>query len=295
MQKIGFENLNNITVQNKSVKQNPEQLKNKLMRKACATGLCAAPSLSILLGKEIFEGYFSNKMLDTAKSMSNDERNAISACIDKVLEKAKLTNLIKIENITSKTKIPDDFSLNAQQLQELINGTNAFCAGGKIYINQDISPNLLLHELGHAHSNHFSKLSNKLIPYYASFKKIPFIIAFASLLLSEEKPKDGGELTKFQKAKNVFRKALPFVAVVPSLPCVVEEGMASAKAGKWAKEYLSPKVAKKVIKSYKFGFLTYVATPIAAFLISFFGAKLKDFLERDKADKKVQTQNCAQK
>lgn len=301
VQKIGFKNFQNISAQNKATKQNSEQLKNKIVHRAGATLCSVGAAVPIVAACDFFTNFFLNKMLSVSKSLNKGEKKLLSECESKVLEIAKLSNLIKIQNITADTNISDFFqstNLTPEELLNVKNGINAFFDGSStVYINNNVNPNLLFHELGHAHNRRFSKLSNKLVPYYHKcLQKVPLAIAFASLILSEEKPKEGKELTKFQKAKNIFRKTLPFIAAASSFPCLFEEGTASLKGNKWAQSILSTDLAKKVAKGNAFAFLTYLATPAAAFLISFLGAKYKDFLQNNKnaQPKKVQAYNNAQ-
>lgn len=295
MQKIGFKNSQNISAQNKVTKQKLEQKKNTIVQKACTTLCSMGVAAPAIMANNFSTNYFFKKMFNVAKSITADEKKELNECADKLLKNVKPLNSIQIYNITAKTNFESSVETGfAQQLKE---GTNAYFDGvSGVYINREISPNLLFHELGHAHNSKCSKISKKIMPYYAKSQHIPFIIAIASLILSEEKPKDGKELTKFQKAKNIFRKTLPFIAAASSFPCLFEEGTATLKGNKWARNMLSPALAKKVVKGSKFGFLTYATVPIAAFLISFLGAKYKDFLQSEKAKKsdKTQTQTNVQ-
>ncbi len=297
MQKIGFKNFQNFSVKNNQANQNLEQKNKEKIRKMCITISSYAPAVPVFFAHNFFTNSFFKKMFNTAKSLSEDEIKILNNNADKILKREKLEKLIDIKNITSKTNLSKFLQtpLTIQDLQQVQQGSNAFFhADGSIYINREVAPNLLFHEIGHAHNNKFSSFFKKIFPLYLPSQKIPFVLAFASLLLNEEKPKEGEELTKFQKAKNVFRKTLPFLAAASSLPMLMEEGMATHKANIWARELLEPNLAKKLAKSYKFGFLTYLAIPISVFLISFLGMKYKDFLSSGKSNKMADTKNTSQ-
>lgn len=284
MQKIGFKNSQNFYVQGKNLNPTLSKEKSEMMQKATRTVSAFAPAAPILLLQNFFSKTSLKKMHNVAKSFSADEIKTLNVGADEILKTKNLVDSLIINNITSKTNLGHYARppITAQALQQVQEGFNAFFDGAStIYVNKEIAPNLLFHEMGHAHNYKFSNFSRKMLRFYQASQIAPFFIAFSSLFLNEEKPKDGGELTKFQKVKNGFRKSLPFVAAASSLPMLIEEALATKKANKWLGELFDTNFAKKVSKSYKFGFLTYLAVPISAFLISFLGMKYKDFLSSE--------------
>ncbi len=288
MQKITLKKSQNVSFQNKVANKDFEKKKNEIGRKAYVTASSFAPAVPVFFAHNFFTNSIFKKMVGVAKSLNEEEIKALNIGADEVLKKSKLENLIEIKDITSKTNILNFLQppLTIQNLQQVQQGENAFFNGlNQVFVNREIAPNLLFHELGHAHNNKFSPFFRKMLRFYQGSQIAPFVIALSSLFLNEEKPKDGAELTKFQKAKNTVRKSLPFAAALSSLPMLLEEGVATSKANKWAKEILTPDLAKKVMRGNKFGFLTYLAIPISAFLISFLGMKYKDFLSAEKAQK----------
>lgn len=288
MQKIGFKNSQNSYAQSNNLKPVLDKKKTERIQKVTRTVSAFAPAAPVLLLQNFFSNTALKKMFNVAKNLNDEEIKILNESANKVLKKANLEKLIDIKNITSKTKLSDfmQYPLTILDLQQVQQGANAFFDGaGSIYINKEIAPNLFFHEIGHAHNSKFSSFLKKIFPLYLPSQRVPFVVAFASLLLNEEKPKDGKELTKFQKAKNIFRKTLPFLAAASSLPMLLEEGMATKKGNKWAKELLDSALAKKVAKGYKFGFITYLLVPTSAFLISFLGMKYKDFLSERRNNK----------
>ena len=284
MQKISFKNSQSGYVQSKPIESASGIKKSENVQKATRTISAFAPAVPILLLQNLFSKTALKKMFNVAKSFDPDEIKTLNAGADEILKTKDLLNSLTIKNITSKTNIGNYVRppITAQALEQVQEGFNAFFdSGNTIYVNKEIAPNLLFHEMGHAHNFKFSNFSRKMLRFYQASQIAPFIIAFSSLFMNEEKPKDGGELTKFQKIKNGFRKSLPFVAAASSLPMLLEEALATNKANKWLGELFDSNFVKKVSKSYKFGFLTYLTVPISAFLVSYLGMKYKDFLSSE--------------
>lgn len=293
MQKISFKNSQSDYAQSKFTESASGVKKSDIVQKATTTVSAFAPAVPILLLQNFFSKTALKKMYNVAKNFNADEIKALNDGATEILKTKDFANSLTINNITSKTNIGNYVRppITAQALQQVQEGFNAFFDSvNTIYVNKEIAPNLLFHEMGHAHNFKFSNFSRKMLRFYQPSQVAPFIIALSSLFLNEEKPKDGGELTKFQKIKNGFRKSLPFIAAVSSFPMLYEEAAATNKANKWLRELFDTNFVKKVSKSYKFGFLTYLAVPISAFLISFLGMKYKDFLSSENKKKTSNSQ-----
>ncbi len=296
MQKISFQNSQNLSYQNKAQKSEIDKKNTDIKHKAYATVSSFAPSVPIFFAHNFFTNSIFKKMFNVAKNLNEEEIKTLNGSIDRILAREDLSKSIQIKNITSKTSLSDFLKppLTIQNLQQVQQGSNAFFDGGNaVYVNRELAPNLIFHELGHAHNNKFSVFSRKMLRFYKASQVAPFVIAFLSLFLNEEKPKEGKELTKFQKIKNTVRKTLPFLAASASLPMLIEEGRATLKANKWVRELFTPELAKKVTRGYKFGFLTYLAIPTSAFLISFLGMKYKDFVASETNNPKKMDKNIA--
>lgn len=59
-------------------------------------------------------------------------------------------------------------------------------------------------------------------------------------------------------------------------PMLLEEGKATLNGNKWAKELLSPDNFKKVAKSNRYGYISYLATAASFALMAFVAKGVKD-------------------
>ena len=76
------------------------------------------------------------------------------------------------------------------------------------------------------------------------------------------------------------------------LPTIIEEGMATVKGNKLAKQFLDPDLAKKVAQSNRYGFLSYVGVAAAVGLASFVGKIVKDAIAKTKVEKTEEAQKA---
>ena len=111
------------------------------------------------------------------------------------------------------------------------------------------------------------------------------IAAFLPAVTKEEKAKDGCELTKGQKFKNALRKGAPAIALVGTLPTLLEEARASLKANKWTSQLLSPNLAKKAKNANRLGYLTYIFEAIGLVGGAIAAKHFKDSLDKKKEAK----------
>ena len=165
-------------------------------------------------------------------------------------------------------------------MESALEGNNAFFIPqtNSIAINMKKLPTAVFHEMGHAHNYNYSRLGKIL----QKSRGPGMVIASALLLIAacskEEKAEDGKELTKGQKIKNGIRKALPAMSFSAMLPTVFEEGLATFKGNKWAKQVLSPELYKKVVKGNFAGLMSYVGIAAAVGFATFAAIKIKDKL-----------------
>ena len=118
----------------------------------------------------------------------------------------------------------------------------------------------VFHEIGHAlnaNMSRFGKFLQKCRPL--SMFAPGLLITYGAFTRKSKSKEEGKELNGLQKTHNFVRDNAGKLALVASLPMLVEEAMATAKGQKFAKKYLSPEMAKKVLKGNMLPYLTYLA------------------------------------
>ena len=151
-----------------------------------------------------------------------------------------------------------------------------------IIVNQDKLPMAVFHELGHAFNFNNSSFWKSLQKMRTPAMVIGLIISLIPAFTKETKAKEGEELTKKQKFINGLRKACPALAGLSMTPILLEEGMATLRGNKWAKQVLNTDLAKKVAKGNGMAFATYAIAAVGLALTAFVTKKVKD-----KSDEKI--------
>ena len=133
---------------------------------------------------------------------------------------------------------------------------------------------LSFHESGHAMNANLSK-AGKFLQKCRPIGLLVYPIAMIALLKNKKAPEE--------EPKNVLDKATTFVkdnagklSFAAYLPLLIEEGLASAKGQKYAKKFLSPDLAKKVLKNNVLGFSTYFIVATLTALGTCLGTKVRD-------------------
>lgn len=145
----------------------------------------------------------------------------------------------------------------------------------KVIINTEKLGPAGFHEIGHAINFNNSKFWRALQKYRLFAPLVALSIAGVAIL--KRKKADGEKPTGFFDRTTTFIKnnagKLAFGAMVPM---IAEEVMASVRGNKLAKSLLSPELAKKVIKSNRWGALSYVGAAAAVGLAATLGSKVRD-------------------
>lgn len=136
------------------------------------------------------------------------------------------------------------------------------------------------HEAGHAMNANLSKIGKLLQKCRASFL-LALPIALIALLKTQkapgEEPKNG-----LDKTTTFIKNNAGKLAFATFLPMIIEEGLASIKGHKFAKQLLSPELAKKVAKINAIGFSSYMITATLTGLSIYLGTKVKDAIAKNK-------------
>lgn len=233
-----------------------------------------------------------NKMSGVSKTLDKDKVEIANKAADDVLN--KLTNLgkkgVKIHNYQKAginiTGVPDRVLEITNPLFATAKGKNALflnkaipaanLAANSVVINKDKLSLAAFHELGHAYNFNNSKFWKAMQNLRTPSIALAGAFALLPALVKEIKPKDGEELTTKEKINNGLRKASPALAFLSMTPMLLEEGKATLRGNKWAKELLNPEMYKKVAKSNRYGYFSYMATAASFALMAFVGKKVKD-------------------
>lgn len=149
-------------------------------------------------------------------------------------------------------------------------------AANTVAVNRDKLSLSTFHELGHAHNFNNSKFWKAMQNVRTPSLLLASAFALLPALTKDIKPKDGEELTTKEKINNGLRKASPALAFLSMTPMLLEEGKATLNGNKWAKELLSPDNFKKVAKSNRYGYISYLATAASFALMAFVAKGVKD-------------------
>lgn len=248
------------------------------------------------------------KMVKLSNSLSADEFTQVEkAVVDTIKNsglEAKGVSIIKAtaENADEITKIMEKeidkgvLKFLPKKIKEFIGriftwqmsvGKNACytSASKKIIMPEKELGLALFHEAGHAMNanlSKFGKILQKCRPMHFLALPIAMIALCKTKKAPGEEPKNGlDKATTF--VKNNAGK-LTFAAFIPVL---LEEGLATLKGNKFAKQLLSPDLAKKVTKTNALGFSTYLLLATLNGLGIFLGTKVKDSI----ASRKLVTEN----
>ena len=81
--------------------------------------------------------------------------------------------------------------------------------------------------------------------------------------------------------KQDFSSSSPILAFASTIPMLAEEGMASIRGCKWAKE-IAPSISKKVTKANIIAFTSYLAFGLASAAFAYTAKKVKDHFQAKK-------------
>ena len=233
-----------------------------------------------------------DKMSKVSRTLDKDTVEIVNKAADDVLN--KVTNLgkkgVTINNFKNAGINISGMSDKALEIMNPIfataNGKNAFftskpmpavkLAANTVAVNRDKLPLSTFHELGHAHNFNNSKFWKAMQNVRTPSLLLASAFALLPALTKDIKPKDGEELTTKEKINNGLRKASPALAFLSMTPMLLEEGKATLNGNKWAKELLSPDNFKKVAKSNRYGYISYLATAASFALMAFVAKGVKD-------------------
>lgn len=168
------------------------------------------------------------------------------------------------------------------------NGDNAcyLPKANKCVVNIEKLGTSAFHEIGHSINHNQSKfwkfMQGARKPAMLTAAAIPLIALFKRKKVEGEEPKNA-----FDKVTTFIKDNCGKLTTLAFVPIVAEELKASARGNKLAKQLLSPEMAKKVVKSNRFGAATYILTGILAGVGAFAASKVRDLCAKPKEIKNV--------
>lgn len=180
----------------------------------------------------------------------------------------KIGNMIKSKMMTGQVKM----------------GANAFCLP---QIKRIVTPDKLLqtsvfHEMGHAlnYENKLLKVVQKFRPIGQKVLPLAILLTAITNKRKVEEPQSQND-SKMQKFKDFVKRNAGKLTLLSFLPMVAEEGIASLRGSKLAKQHvingnLSQNVFKKIKITNAYGFASYVLAAVGSALAMKVAVNVKD-------------------
>ena len=202
---------------------------------------------------------FKNSPIKDSVQLIDYNKSNWKPIADKLIEKRKeflkqnKNPFVKLRALTW----PTDKELK-ERLYVYAQGKNAcyMPATSQILTNKEKKANAVFHEMGHALNAKGLGLGKILAKTRAKgAQAVPFV--FGISMLTPKDSEDNPTKNKYYKGLLTLKKHAGLIASACLLPLTLEEGLASIKGGKMAKEVLSPELYKKVNKSNIKAFIAY--------------------------------------
>ena len=302
---------NNYSIQGfKGKEQEQQQVATKKVNgfiPRCVSGVVAAVPIFVT------DSYADKVALPKLRKYSELPADTVNLVHEKSREVIKNVGLDKhgvtIELLPKLKKIPDVKTMLKNPILQVNAGLNSvFLAqnlktvdelGEKIsykkntiFLPERKSCLTVFHEMGHAANFNKAKLTKCLLIGNAYGQKLAFLPVIFGVLTRKSKPDENGNLTTGQKVKNFVRDNAGKISFACMVPALIEEGLASIRANRYAKEYLSPELLKKVNKTNIWAYSTYVMMTIALTLAAKIGVEMKDKMIANKEAKALEKMNA---
>ena len=251
--------------------------------------------------KKWFRPLIINRFKSISEKMKKDEFVKINNAVAKIMEKKGLNDkCLAIKKVFDTEQsieqcVKEVFGLRPCEtangmlgkyaykkikkvISEIAKGSNACfsSAANTIYVPHKGMELSVFHEIGHSMNYHFSK-AGKMLQNCSHISLLSLPIVAIGLLKTKK--------AEGEKSEGIIDKAADFIknnagklTFATFLPILAEEGMASLKGNKLAKEFLNPELANKVSKVNFIAYCTYLLGAAAAGLGAYLGIKVKDIL-----------------
>lgn len=162
-------------------------------------------------------------------------------------------------------------------------GDNAFYSfkHNNIHINAQKAGTLGFHEIGHAINRQSSKFWKSMQNLRGPMTYLTLILPTIALL--KRKKVEGEEPNGLiDKTTTFIKENVGKLTTLTFIPILAEEFKATARGNKLAKQVLSPELASKVIKSNKWGAISYIGAAVGAGIAVSVANKIKDAIAKPK-------------
>ena len=136
------------------------------------------------------------------------------------------------------------------------------------------------HEIGHAMNDNLSKIG-KILQKSRNLSVLALPIALIAMFTTK-KAEDEKPEGKLDSATTFIKNNAGKLTFLTFLPTLLEEGLATIKGNKIAKEMLSSELAKKVAKNNAIAYTSYLLLSILSGLGIYLGVKVKDAIAKPK-------------
>lgn len=311
MQQINLSNshTNKYSFKQKEIQANQrkENIKNIIIPPLLSLGFGLSNEFFINVLSQFYNESILKKMGKINNSLTNFQIQKFEKDFNDVFTKLKLkdygVSIFRFNNLESDAKRLKEYiakNINSKN-QSIINrcyytimyqmtkGNSCYAFFDKTIYTSKNSRLSLFHEMGHALNDNKSYIPKFLQKYRNLYNYIASPCAiFAIALSSPQNVKNNKQNNHnnennnsniLTKLKNSFVKFSPLILFLSFMPEVLEEGIASLKGQKFAKNVLDKDIFKKVKRSNLLGFSTYLLRAIIFSLSLWITLKLKNMLQ----------------
>ncbi len=270
---------------------------------AGVVGGYATKGLASSVATSVSSSICSKEFNNITKALSEIDKNSLTKASKDVFESSKLADkgveLIKADfsktaEGTNKSLILDILKKEADNgvlkhypqkikdgmiknyMSQIKKGQNAFFmpVTNKIVLPKSGCESAVFHEMGHAMNANLSKFGKYLQKCrpLAIMADVMFLIA----LLKTKKEKDEKPKGFVDKTTDFIKNNVGKLSFLAFVPAILEEGLASYKGEKLAKNFLSADLMKKVVKTNRVGLLSYTCFALVTALAARLGVQIRD-------------------
>lgn len=215
-------------------------------------------------------------------SDSGLDKKGVTILKNNLFNKQKIADIIKTEMDKRFKFFPEMY--RKDKMQSTINMINsgqnaAYIPSGNAIIMPE--KDLVLstyHEIGHAANANFSKIGSilqKIRPM--GYLVVP--VSFIALIKTKKAPGEKSQ-SALGKTTDFIKENAGKLTFLGFMPILIEEAMASIKGEGFAKKVLSPELLKKVSKSNKIAYSTYLALATLSSVGIALGVRVKDAIAK---------------